>query len=67
MNLQQLSRKNDALFEQNQMLEKQVGEYKLLRKVFGNEQIDKLLEQAKAIITQSKQRDKRFRNNQNER
>ncbi|MCM1363707.1 MAG: plasmid recombination protein [Ruminococcus sp.] len=64
---QQLSRENDTLSERNQMLEKQVGEYKLLRKVFGNAQIDKLLEQAKSIITQSKQHDKRFRNNQNER
>lgn len=29
--------------------------------------IDKLLEQVKSIITQSKQRDKRFRNTKNER
>ena len=37
--------------------------FTLLRKVFGSKQIDGLLEQAK----QSKQRDKRFRDNQNER
>lgn len=60
---QVLSKKNDSLTAENVELKKQNGDYKLLRKVFGNKQIDSLLEQAK----QSKQRDKRFRNNQNER
>jgi hypothetical protein len=36
-------------------------DYKLLRKFFGNEAIDKLLEQAK----QPKQREKRFGNKNN--
>jgi len=60
---QALSRKNDSLTAENAELKEQNRDYKLLRKVLGNKQIDSLLEQAK----QSKQRDKRFRNNQNER
>ena len=40
--------------------------YKLLRKAFGSKQMDSLLGQAKAV-QQSKQRGKRFRNNQEER
>lgn len=60
---QVLSKKNDSLTAENVELKEQSKDYKLLRKVFGNKQIDSLLEQAK----QSKQRDKRFRNNQNER
>jgi len=60
---QVLSRKNSSLNAENAELREQNRDYKLLRKVFGNKQIDGLLEQAK----QSKQRDKRFRNNQNER
>lgn len=60
---QVLSRKNSSLNAENAELKEQNKDYKLLRKVFGSKQIDGLLEQAK----QSKQRDKRFRNNQNER
>ena len=60
---QVLSRKNSSLNAENAELKEQNRDYKLLRKVFGSRQIDSLLEQAK----QSKQRDKRFRNNQNER
>ena len=60
---QVLSKKNDSLNAGNAELKKQNGDYKLLRKVFGDKQIDGLLEQAK----QSKQRNKRFRNNKNER
>ena len=60
---QVLSKKNDSLTAENVELKEQSKDYKLLRKVFGNKQIDSLLEQAR----QSKQRDKRFRNNQNER
>lgn len=60
---QVLSKKNDSLTAENVELKEQSKDYKLLRKVFGNKQIGSLLEQAK----QSKQRDKRFRNNQNER
>ena len=40
--------------------------YKLLRKVFGSKHIDDMLKQAKEI-TQSKQREKRFRNYKDER
>lgn len=60
---QVLRKKNDTLTAENIELKKQNRDYKLLRKVFGNKQIDSLLEHAK----QSKQRDKRFRNDQNER
>mgnify|MGYP004474986879 FL=1 len=60
---QVLSRKNSSLNAENAELKEQNRDYKLLRKVFGSKQIDGLLEQAK----QSKQRDKRFRDNQNER
>lgn len=44
----------------------ELQDYRLLRKVFGHKQIDAMLEQAKEI-TQSKQRDTRFRNDKNER
>lgn len=60
---QVLSRKNDKLTSENTELKEQNMDYKLLRKVFGSKQIDSLLGQAK----QSKQREKRFRNNQNKR
>ena len=60
---QVLSRKNSSLNAENAELKEQNRDYKLLRKVFGSKQIDGLLEQTK----QSKQRDKRFRDNQNER
>ena len=60
---QALSRKNDSLTAENAELKEQNMDYKLLRKVLGNKQIDSLLEQAK----QSKQREKRFRNKENER
>ena len=60
---QVLSRKNSSLNAENAELKEHNRDYKLLRKVFGSKQIDGLLEQAK----QSKQHDKRFRDNQNER
>lgn len=60
---QLLSKKNNGLVTENAELKEQNRDYKLLRKVFGSKQIDGLLEQAK----QSKQREKGFRNNQNER
>lgn len=52
---------NDTLKSENYKLKQQNMDYKLLRKVFGNETIDKLLEQAK----QPKQREKRFGNKHN--
>ncbi|MCQ4022929.1 MULTISPECIES: plasmid recombination protein [unclassified Ruminococcus] len=58
-----LSKINDRLKGENDNLRSENRDYKLLRKVFGSKQIDSLLEQAR----QSKQRDKRFRNIQNER
>ena len=58
-----VEQKNSSLNAENAELKEQNRDYKLLRKVFGSKQIDGLLEQAK----QSKQRDKRFRDNQNER
>ena len=60
---ERLSKVNEELAGENENLRAENKDYKLLRKVFGNKQIDSLLEQAK----QSKQRDKRFRNKENER
>lgn len=54
---------NERLSSENAQLREENKDYILLRKVFGNEQIDSLLEQAK----QSKQRDTRFRKNNIER
>lgn len=54
---------NKQLTADNNRLKEEIKDYKLLRKVFGNRQIDSLLEQAR----QSKQREKRFRNNNFER
>lgn len=63
---ERLSNSNVKLSADNTRLKSENKDYALLRKVFGNEQIDGLLEQAKAV-QQSKQRDKRFRNNNFER
>ncbi len=52
---------NEALKSENYKLKQQNMDYKLLRKFFGNETIDKLLEQAK----QPMQRKKRLRNKNN--
>lgn len=60
---ERLSKVNEKLAAENENLRAENKDYKLLRKVFGSKQIDSLLEQAK----QSKQRDKRFRNKENER
>ncbi len=60
---ERLQGSNERLSFENTQLRKENKDYKLLRKVFGNEQIDSLLEQAK----QSKQRDIRFRKNNTER
>ena len=60
---ERLQGNNEKLSSENAQLREENNDYKLLRKVFGNEQIDNLLEQAK----QSKQRDTRFRKNNIER
>ena len=60
---EKLSKINNRLIGENDNLRSENRDYKLLRNVFGNKQIDSLLEQAK----QAKQRDKRFRSIQNER
>ena len=60
---ERLSKVNEKLAGENENLRAENKDYKLLRKVFGSKQIDSLLEQAK----QSKQRDKSFRNKENER
>ena len=60
---ERLQGSNEKLSSENAQLREENKDYKLLRKVFGNEQIDSLLEQAK----QSKQRDTRFRKNNIER
>ena len=60
---EKLTKINERLKGENDNLRGENRDYKLLRKVFGSKQIDSLLEQAK----QSKQREKRFRNNNFER
>lgn len=60
---EKLRNHNKQLTADNNRLREEVKDYKLLRKVFDSEQIDSLLEQAR----QSKQRDTRFRNKENER
>ena len=62
-NNERLKGYNKQLTADNNRLKEEIKDYKLLRKVFGNRQIDSLLEQAR----QSKQREKRFRNNNFER
>lgn len=54
-------KENTELADQNKYLTEKIQDYKLLRKVFGNKQIDALIEQAKEIVRQSKQRGSRFR------
>lgn len=61
-----LSEKAKNLENINAKQKTELQDYKLLRKVFGNKQIDDMLKQAKEI-TQSKQREKRFRNYKDER
>lgn len=61
-----LSEKAKNLENINAKQKSELQDYKLLRKVFGSKQIDDLLKQAKEI-TQSKQREKRFRNYKDER
>ena len=54
---------NKQLTADNNRLREEIKDYKLLQKVFGNRQIESMLEQAR----QSKQRGTRFRNKENER
>ncbi|MEY8534844.1 plasmid recombination protein [Blautia pseudococcoides] len=61
-----LTKTNEKLAGENENLRAENKDYKLLKKAFGSKQMDNLLEQAKAV-QQSKQRGKRFRNNQEER
>lgn len=61
-----LSGKAKNLENINAKQKAELQDYKLLRKVFGNKQIDDMLKQAKEI-TQSKQRGTCFRNDKNER
>ena len=61
-----LEKKNDRLTEENSLLREQNKDYALLRKVFGSQQIDDLLEQAKEM-QQSKQRHRRLKNHSYER
>ena len=61
-----LSKVNEKLSRENENLRAENRDYKLLRKVFGHKQIDDLLDRAK-LEKQSKQREKRFRNNKDER
>ncbi|MDL2289522.1 plasmid recombination protein [Clostridia bacterium OttesenSCG-928-F22] len=57
---------NSKLSSENKQLKEKIKDYSLLRKMFGNQQVNKLLEQAKDI-KQSKRRDTRFRNTEIER
>lgn len=63
---EKLTKINDKLAHENENLRAENKDYKLLRKVFGNKQIDDLLERAKSE-KQSKQRGSRFRNYKDER
>ena len=63
---EKLSKVNEKLSQENENLRAENKDYKLLRKVFGHKQIDDLLDRAK-LEKQSKQREKRFRNNKDER
>ena len=63
---ERLTRINEKLAEENENLRVENKDYKMLRKTFGSKQMDSLLEQSKAT-KQSKQRGKRFKNNQEER
>lgn len=63
---ERLTKANEKLEGENQNLRAENKDYKLLRKSFGSKHMNSLLEQAKAV-QQSKQRGKRFRNNQEER
>ncbi len=60
---ERLSKVNEKLEDENKNLRTENKDYKLLRRFFGSKQVDSLLEQAR----KSKQRDKRFRNKENER
>lgn len=63
---EKLTKINAKLTGENENLRAENRDYKLLRKVFGSKQIDNLLEQAREK-QQSNQREKRFRNKENER
>ena len=63
---EKLAKVNEKLSQENENLRAENRDYKLLRKVFGHKQIDDLLDRAK-LEKQSKQREKRFRNNKDER
>lgn len=62
----ELKETNKELTAENVILREDNKDYNLLRKVFGNQEIDNLLDRAKEM-QQSKQREKRFRNNDYER
>lgn len=63
---ERLAKNNEKLAGENENLRAENKNYKLLKKAFGSKQMDSFLEQARAV-QQSKQRGKRFRNNQDER
>ena len=63
---EKLAKVNEKLSQENENLRAENRDYKLLRKVFGHKQIYDLLDRAK-LEKQSKQREKRFRNNKDER
>lgn len=61
-----LREENEKLIKENKILSEEIKDYNLLRKVFGREQIDSILEETKAAW-QSKHYEQRFRNSQKER
>ena len=63
---EKLTKINDKLAYENENLRAENRDYKLLRKVFGNKQIDDLLERARSE-KRSKQREKRSKNKDFER
>ena len=63
---EKLAKVNEKLSQENENLHAENRDYKLLHKVFGHKQIYDLLDRAK-LEKQSKQHEKRFRNNKDER
>lgn len=62
---ERLTKINVKLADENENLREQNQDYKLLRKAFGNRQVDGLVAQAKEMLQSKKQ--ERFRNNKYER
>ena len=59
-----LTKENDALYTENQKLHKEVKEYKLLKRIFGEEKISELVKTAKETEqAQRKSKSKKYERN----